>query len=373
MPTVLVVDDDVHVRTLVSDALQAHGFRVIAAPNGADAIALARRDRPDVVVCDVSMPGVDGHAVLASLRQASATAGIPFVFLTGESSRGDLRRGMEEGADDYVTKPFRLREVVEAVRTQLGKSEAARRRAEEQLEELRASMTRLFPHELLTPLTPLVGYAAFLRSAAETLTPPDLLQIAADIESSTRRLERMVRNILFYAGLEILRRSPAESAVLHEQPAPACGPLIEAAARRTSVRAGREADLRLDLADGAVAMPCEHVELIGEELVDNAFKFSEPGMPVDVRVRASGEVVTIAVTDRGRGMTSEEIRRIGAFLQFDRRKFEQQGAGLGLVLVLRIAELAGGSLSLRSVPGEGTTAEVAVPIPRRSPGSPPSA
>jgi signal transduction histidine kinase len=98
-----------------------------------------------------------------------------------------------------------------------------------------------------------------------------------------------------------------------------------------------------------------------EELVDNAFKFSRVGSPVRIQTRAVGRQCTIRVTDSGRGMTAEQIAKVGAHMQFERRFYEQQGAGLGLIIARRLAELHGGELTIQSVPMEQTTVELTLP------------
>jgi two-component system, NtrC family, response regulator AtoC len=119
MPRILVVDDDPGLLDNVSELLTEEGFEVIAASNGANAVALAKARAPDLVVCDVAMPVMDGLAVLRALREHAPTASLPFIFLSARSERHEVRAGMNSGADDYVTKPFQLGELLEAVRARL--------------------------------------------------------------------------------------------------------------------------------------------------------------------------------------------------------------------------------------------------------------
>jgi two-component system, sensor histidine kinase and response regulator len=360
LPTILGIDDDPGVLTVIRDSLEAEGFRVILAEGGTQGIHAARTHLPDVVVCDVGMPQVDGHGVLAALRANSSTAAVPLIFLTAEATRAGQRRGMEAGADDYVTKPFTTRDLVLAVRTQIQKHESTRRRSEETLEDLRSSITLLLPHELLTPLSPIVGYADVLRSYSEHLKPADLVQMGEDLDRSAKRLERMVRNILFYAKLEILgrdRAAPAGSARTDSIVAP-----VKAGVEKAIARHSRPLDLRITVEDLPAAIATEHLEIIAEELADNACKFSAPGTAIDVRAEPAGNRVRLSVIDHGRGMSREEIKKLGAYLQFQRKLFEQQGAGLGLIIVKSVAELAGGQFSLTSMPGGTTIAEVYIPM-----------
>ncbi|PYM16846.1 MAG: hybrid sensor histidine kinase/response regulator, partial [Verrucomicrobia bacterium] len=99
-----------------------------------------------------------------------------------------------------------------------------------------------------------------------------------------------------------------------------------------------------------------------EELLDNAFKFSRPGTPVRIAGGVSNGRFTLSVGDRGRGMTAQQIADIGAHMQFERRFYEQQGVGLGLIIAKRLAELHGGDLLIESTPGEQTTVQMILPV-----------
>jgi signal transduction histidine kinase len=362
-PTVLAIDDDPAMRELIEDTLTAEGLRVLLTADGAAGVAAARERLPDVIVCDIVMPLMDGHAVLAALRGEASTAAIPLIFLTAEAAREAQRKGMEGGADDYVTKPFEPADLVRAVRTQLEKRAAARRRGERDLQSLRGEFAKMLPHELLTPLTPIVGYAGLLRDMPESFTPEELRRVGEEMAAAAARLQRLFENVVLYNELERLGRDPEAAAQQRQARVASIGPAVEEAARRAAGRCGRTQDLAIDVEDAPAALKAAHLAAITEELTDNACKFSEAGARVEVRARHADGWLLLEVRDSGRGMTPEQIRRVGAFSQFDRPLFEQQGSGLGLVIAKRAAELAGGSLTLASAPGEGTLAVVRIPSP----------
>lgn len=138
MTKILVIEDEPPVRTNLIKLLEAEGFEVKGAQNGSTGVSLAIEQVPDLILCDIMMPDLDGHGVLEALRQNPATAAIPFIFLTAKAERSDWRQGMELGADDYLTKPFTRDELLGAITTRLQKQEAAmvkykaeRKRAEE--------------------------------------------------------------------------------------------------------------------------------------------------------------------------------------------------------------------------------------------------
>jgi YesN/AraC family two-component response regulator len=118
---ILVIEDDNITRDLYLKGLKAKGFNTIGADNGRAGIQQAQEYIPDLVICDITMPDMDGYSVLNRLREDPATAIIPFIFLTGSSSKADVRKAMELGADDYLTKPSTLDELLRAIATRLQK------------------------------------------------------------------------------------------------------------------------------------------------------------------------------------------------------------------------------------------------------------
>jgi CheY-like chemotaxis protein len=116
MATVLVIEDEAPLRANLVRILSAEGYRVIAAADGDEGLRRVREGRPDLVICDILMPLVDGFGVLAALRSQPETAAIPFIFLTASADKENLARGLRSGANEYVTKPFKIADLLAAVR-----------------------------------------------------------------------------------------------------------------------------------------------------------------------------------------------------------------------------------------------------------------
>jgi CRP/FNR family cyclic AMP-dependent transcriptional regulator len=127
MTTVLVIEDNREVRENTAELLELAGYKVLSAENGKQGVEIATRQLPHLIICDIMMPELDGYGVLHMLNRNPATAYIPFIFLTAKAERSDLRKGMEMGADDYITKPFDDVELMNAIEVRLKKSENARK------------------------------------------------------------------------------------------------------------------------------------------------------------------------------------------------------------------------------------------------------
>jgi CheY-like chemotaxis protein/CRP-like cAMP-binding protein len=119
--TILIIDDHDEIRENIAEILSLGGYRTITAENGKRGIEQAIKEKPDLIVCDIMMPELDGYGVLHLLRKNSETEDIPLIFLTAKAERSDLRKGMEMGADDYVTKPFEELELMNAIESRLQK------------------------------------------------------------------------------------------------------------------------------------------------------------------------------------------------------------------------------------------------------------
>ena len=153
MTTILIIEDDAQTRENLRTILEMEGYRAVTAADGAEGVERARQEKPSVILCDVMMPEVDGHAVLRTLRQEKGTAGIPVIFLTARGERKDQRLGMELGADDYLGKPAAVDEVLRAVRARLER-EAARAEASGQRGGFHPDFSSHLPLEQAFGLTP---------------------------------------------------------------------------------------------------------------------------------------------------------------------------------------------------------------------------
>src|SRR6187455_122876 len=123
MKSILVIEDNKDIRENTAEILDLAGYKTFTAENGKKGVDIAVKEKPDVIVCDIMMPELDGYGVLHMLRKNETTQAIPFIFLTAKAERTDFRKGMEMGADDYVTKPFDDIELLNAIESRLKKSE----------------------------------------------------------------------------------------------------------------------------------------------------------------------------------------------------------------------------------------------------------
>lgn len=359
MKTILVIEDDPSCLATCSLALETTGHRVFRAPDGATGVSLARQEPPDLVLCDIDLPSLSGWEVLRALREDSALANVQFVFMTGHTRAHTPRAGMERGADDFLEKPFTAAALLACVDARLRRAEVARRLGEKALGDLRATLHSNLPHELFTPLASIIGLVEVMRQDPHGVSPAENADLLDDVHAAAHRLHRTLRNYLFALELEAPSdTSPAHLPAIDTRRAAS---VIQEGAQTAARRHGREDDLRLDLSTRAPALRISltNLPIIAEELVENACAYSAPGSPVRVELSADG-VFTVA--DFGPGMTHEQLTRVDAFRQFDRKHREQQGLGLGLFLVRKLARRSGSDLEIESAPGAGVLARLRIPV-----------
>ena len=156
MKKILVIEDEAQSRNIFLESLEAEGFDTIGAENGFVGVQMAQKQLPDLVICDIVMPELDGYGVLTTLRQNAVTAMIPFIFLTSLASKAEVRQGMDLGADDYLTKPSTVEELLGAIAARLEKQAALRQwcAVESQKQEQPVDETATTQPQSLFPTSP---------------------------------------------------------------------------------------------------------------------------------------------------------------------------------------------------------------------------
>jgi len=355
MKTILLIDDSIMLRMTFGKALREAGYNVIEADSGVKGLALARQHLPDLILSDVQMPGGDGSSLLREIRKDPELRARQVVLMTGKPELMTPRKGMEEGADDFLLKPVTLDILLSCIETRFRRASINWRVEDEMLAQMRSLVPAQLPHEFFTPLAGIIGLVEILRSGNAPLTTEELADIYDDIYLSALRLHRTQRNYLLLLDLKNASPEDLMGSLSPRQVEESIDIGVGEALRLNK----RKEDLTVALSPCSMAVKPGDLSLLVEELLDNAFKFSRQGTPVNLELNAEGQ---LTISDQGRGMTPEEIKQIGAFRQFDREESVQQGLGLGLVLVQKIVDLCQAEFNMYSQFGLGTVARVSLPV-----------
>jgi DNA-binding NarL/FixJ family response regulator len=211
MKKILVIEDEPEMRRNITALLRYYDYEPIAAENGRKGVELARREKPDLILCDVMLPELDGHGVLQALQNDAALARTPFIFLTARGEKEDIRSGMNLGADDYLTKPVANADLVRAI-------EARLRRSEQQMSrEFRPDFSSMEPLQKLG-LTPRATET--LLWLAQGKTNADIATILGITESTVKKY---VQEIFEKLGIETRGAATVRALELLNAPVPAGG------------------------------------------------------------------------------------------------------------------------------------------------------
>jgi signal transduction histidine kinase len=353
MRKILLIDDDYDLLQLLRSYLQEQGFEVVLASGGRQGIASALDGPPDVVLCDLNMPGMDGYEVLAEFHRQELLADIPFIILTGLGEPVDVRRGMNLGADDYLVKPFDPSEVLKAILARLERREAERQRREKQI----ARATELFArtiHDLRDPIFVIIGYTELLKNSPATdgglKEQTDMF--LGRMQQAVGRMQEIISEVLFLAKSRLQRLPFVPCAVdLREF----CAQVIQNHECRQR--------LRFVCTPGAFAVQADplHLRKALDNLLSNALKYSKDC--VTVELAAARGHCEIRVIDHGIGIP--EAEQASLFEPFFRASnaLGMDGHGLGLSVVKTCVEQHQGTIRLRSRLNQGATFTIDLPGP----------
>lgn len=359
--TILVIEDEYEIRMDLIKTLRLSDYDTLDASNGKTGIELAKKNMPDLIISDIMMPEIDGYTVLSELQDNPDTSNIPFLFISAKSDHINVREGMTLGADDYITKPYDINELIDAVEVRLKKSEKRESVYNKKIEELRTSLRKSIPHEIRTPLNIILGLSEFLKKNYDITTANDAKDMLNNINDSGKRLHRLFENYLFYANIEVIASNRDEIENLRAKKCPLAEYIIKDIVTYMAGNAGRSSDIQLELDDAILKISETYFAKIVEEILDNAFKFSDRGTPVKIQSSVNKNMYSLSFTDYGRGMSDEQIENIGAYIQFERKVYEQQGSGLGITIVKRIIEMHKGDFFIESEPNHFTTVTIKLP------------
>lgn len=374
--SILIVDDEPDNFDVIEVLLNQQDYLLHYASSGQDAIASLDLFQPDVILLDVMMPGMDGIELCQCIKAMPLWQSVPVIMVTALNTKEDLARCLEAGADDFISKPvnglemnarvksmLRIKQQYDQIKALSNLQENTINLLQNNLDELCGNLVSTLPHEINTPLNGVFGVIDLLVHGHQDMSTEEVHEMLEMAHQSAQRLTNLTKRFLQYAQLEItFTNHPrvTEVSKIHH-PNISTQLLIESTSNSKAESANRAGDLVWDLENLEVCMSEKDLRCIIDELLENALKSSQSGTPIKVSSQLKNGMFHLSISDRGRGMTDEQIDQIGAFKQFERKQHEHQGVGLGLTIVKRIIEIYGGEFSISSVYRQGTTVHIELP------------
>jgi two-component system, sensor histidine kinase and response regulator len=345
---ILVIEDDISLREfMIKYFLEKQGYTVITAENGEIGLEKAKAELPDLIICDIMMPKMNGYEVIQELHKNPQTKNIPFIFLTAMNGHKDMREGMVLGADDFSKR--------------LEKSRFVNDYAQQTFNSWKIKIANVLPHEFRTPLSTILS-ASNIMINDSGMPAEEVKEMAGYINASAKRLNRLVENYLLFVSLELI----TDSSDLRNDQMVCDKFFIQERVLPQAKHHGREQlvifEASMDSLRASIAISEAYLNKILEEVIDNACKFSPKSSEITITTQVTNDKFILSVTNVGKGLSREQVQEIGAFMQFNREVDEQQGGGLGLALTKKILELHGGLLSFDSVPNEQITVHCTIPL-----------
>lgn len=368
--TVLIVDDMPENVQVISSILYERGVNIAIAQCGGEALGIARKKNPDLVLLDILMADMDGYEVCRQLKQTPETQGIPVIFLTGKAQPEDIVNGFECGAVDYITKPFnpaelrsrvfthlelkRSRDIISAQNQQLADQN-------QQLHELNATKDKFFSiiaHDLKNPFNALLSLSSLLYEELRNYALEDIERYIKRIYQAADRSYVLLENLLGWARSQTgrIQFSPFK---IHLKT------LINETLCVLENHAGnKDISFVCEVSDSlSVVADAKMLSAILRNIISNAVKFTEPGGKVTVRVQERDHEVEIAVIDTGVGISAAHLKNL---FRLDVHHAtlgtaEETGSGLGLILCKEFIDRHGGTIRVESEQGKGSQFLITLP------------
>ena len=370
--TILIVDDVPANLEVVSRHLESHGYRTVVAQSGKEGIERAELVRPNLILLDVLMPGVDGFETCRRLKASETTRDIPVVFMTALTDSADKLTGFEVGAVDYVTKPLdgaevlaridthlslsTLRRELERQNAQLREEIAARERVQEALQRSNTELEQLAyvaSHDMQEPLRMVASYLQLVADRYQGQLDAEADEFIGFAVDGAKRMQALINDLLAYSRVGTKARpfAPTDcAAIVATAIADLRVAIDESGARVTS------GPLPVVMADAM------QLAQLFRNLLGNAIKFRGSAPPqVHIEAESADAGWRFAVRDNGIGIAPEYFDRIFVLFQRLHGRREYPGTGIGLALCKKIVERHGGRIWVESVPGSGSVFRFTLP------------
>ncbi len=350
---VLVVDDNENNRDILSRRLKRQKYSVAVAENGLEALEIVERQKFDLIILDIMMPGISGLEVLRRLRKTYSVADLPIIIATARDQSEDIVTALELGANDYITKPLDFPVALARIQTQL---------EVKQLSELKDEFIRMASHDLKNPLAIVLGLVRII----EKRVPPgqvmtsDAHELLSKITKRALEMQGIIEDFLDFHALQDGRLSLVKVRTNLNEIAQE---VVESNRDYANAK-GIHLSLNMDAELPHANADADRVMQVVRNLISNALKFSPHGSAATVTTRSEDSHVVLEVSDTGPGLTTEDLDKV--FTKYARLSNKPTGgeksSGLGLAICKQMIDLHGGEIGVRNNPEKGSSFWFKLPV-----------
>lgn len=351
---ILLVDDELNIRETITELLIFQNYDVKTAQNGQDALDVLEYWTPDLIICDIMMPVMNGTLLHEIIKDNHSLSSIPFIFLTAKSEKNLMHKCLVAGADDFISKPFKINQLTDVIKAKIERFE----KIKNPNNNLYVGKENIFLHEVNTPINGILGSIDMLIKSANQLKKNEIENFYDAIKISGERLNRTIQNLVLYQNLKnnVLEfDNTSKSEIL--------GCFLDVKIKLLTIHENQGKRISFEIDKAQLQMDYKYLNFILFELIDNALKFSLSSKIIKVSgERYDNSYYELVIKDFGIGFSEEELKRIGAGKQFNRDKNEQQGMGLGLFLSKIVIKKSKGVFTVVSALNEGTCIRIFLPL-----------
>lgn len=342
--TVLVIEDDKGITKVVNTLFSINKIEGLFADSGQQGIEMIRAGGIDLVLCDIMLPDMAGYDILNEVKSNGETYRLPFLFMTALADPVDVRKGMNLGADDYITKPFSAANLIAAVTSRLKIKEHQDKLNQQAVSEHWQNLLNdNFNHEFMTPLNGILNIVEILGSDAGAVNIEDFKRMLNAISSSGLRMHRNIKKLTLLSLLNA--RKVVEKTWVGKTP---IMELTQSAV--VSIKkeyAFKRLDLQLSLSASNFTSECdEYLSFIITELVDNALKFSSGEGAVIVNLFDEGDHSVMEITNKSGALQNVDLETLVPFLKFH-PDMTMDGLGIGLYICYQLCKILSFPISMK--------------------------
>ncbi|MBK7981836.1 MAG: response regulator [Ignavibacteriae bacterium] len=344
---ILILEDDKDVRDSLKEILQLNNYQVMVAENVKEALSTLEKVKPDLILSDIVMPELSGLEFLEKIRTIPVLFNIPFIFLTAQSESNKIREGMNLGADDFITKPFKVNDLLRSVKLRLEKKTFL----DEKIDLTLKGITKYVPHELRTPLVAILGYPQLIKENFDEYDKPQIFEMLDNIYHGSKRLLNTLEKFIIYSDItsnKISEEHHEDSLTNNLEN------LVANVFEQIILTNERKNNFCKLIEESILEINCVHLSTIIKQLLENAFKFSEEGEQVTIIGKINNDKYLFEIIDKGIGFPKEFIHKIGPFVQFNRENNQQLGNGLGLAIANSLLEQFNSKIKIEENIDKGT-------------------
>ncbi len=349
MKQILIIEDEMNIRESVAELLELKGYGVLEAENGDSGLRHALENKPDLILCDIMMPGMNGHDVLTAIRNNKGYANVPFIFLTALSQKDDIRKGMNLGADDYLVKPFKAKDLYKAIETRLSIQEE---REKENSAVVDPFQQKVINKNIMEPIQGLRASSANLIKHFNDYTQEEIIEFVHRLNVSLDKIERTTRNVAATQAIELSTHDKRILDKLTKGSTSHIESIIRSVFTDTATNCDRVEDIFLrEIPEFSINIPGTTFKMIISELFFNAFKFSTKGTLVSVEGEDLGDALKLTISDAGDGMAPGLMEEFNC----DQSIKNPTDGKYGLYVVKSLLHSTGNSMVITSNKNKGTS------------------